>query len=228
MTQRISLFGHTALRVIVLALLLWISAVPMTQADPSDDFSFTLAQAGSSEAYEFVSAAKISAVFRDRLDRFPRSQAPKLARHLLGLCATYRFDPAFVLALIKVESRFRIHALSPVGAVGLMQIMPATARRVVEAMQLELPLGKGSRRLTSVQLADPYINLTIGVAYLAWLRNHYRGQPPYYLVAAYNAGPTKIDALLLKGPTHFRAVQTKRYFEAVRRGIPEFKSYAPS
>lgn len=228
MTRRIQIFGQLALRVAVLALLVFcvcVAAIPMTQANPADDLNLSLAREGTTNVYDLTSEGSVAAIFRDRLDLFPRSQAPKLARHLLGLCAAYRFDPAFILSLIQVESRFRLRALSPVGAVGLMQIMPATARRVVEVMQLELPIQ--GMKLRAAQLADPFVNLTIGVAYLAWLRNHYRGLSPYYLVAAYNIGPTRMDALRAQ-PGGFRPVLTKRYFEAVRRGIPEFRARSAS
>lgn len=227
MTRRINRLGRTGIRILVFALVLCGAAVRLTQADPSDDFSFTLVHSAAWDAYDLEPEAKVTEVFRDRLDLFPRSQAPKLARHLVALCDAYRFDPAFILSLISVESRFHIRARSSVGAVGLMQIMPATARRVVEKMGLELGIPHQSRKLRVNELADPFVNLTIGVAYLAWLRDHYHGLPPYYLVAAYNVGPTRMDELLSKGPHSFRPVQTKKYFEAVRRGIPEFRFYTP-
>jgi soluble lytic murein transglycosylase len=137
------------------------------------------------------------------------------------LCQKYRFDPAFILSLIQVESRFKTTARSGVGAVGLMQIMPATAAVVIREM--DLPNAEDSGMLSRRTLSDPFVNLTVGITYLAWLRDHYQGMPPYYLVAAYNAGPAKIDDLLSKGA--FKPVQTKRYFEAIRRGVPEFRFY---
>jgi hypothetical protein len=213
-----TLFHRTA----TFALLLCAAAVSsFIQADPTDDFSFTLAHGTAVDTYWLMSEDKVAEIFRDHLDLFPKSQAPKLAHHLMMLCQKYRFDPAFVLSLIQVESRFKLKAHSPVGAVGLMQIMPATAAVVVREM--DLPDADQNGMLTQRQLMDPFVNLTVGVTYLAWLRDHYQGMPPYYLVAAYNAGPAKIDDLLSKGA--FRPVQTKRYFEDIRRGVPEFRFY---
>ena len=212
--------GKVTLATLMVGGLFCVSAVRLIQADPSDDFSFTLAHTPEDEAYSLMPETQVTAILRDHLDLFPRSQAPRLARHLLHLCRYYRFDPAFVLALIEVESRFRTKVISPAGAVGLMQIMPSTARRVVKEMGVKLAPRKLRRQSF---LLDPYINTTVGVAYLAWLRDHYRGMPPYYLVAAYNAGPAKIDELLARGA--FRPVLTKKYYEAIRRGIPEFRFY---
>jgi soluble lytic murein transglycosylase-like protein len=209
-------------RTATFALLLCAAAVStFIQADPTDDFSFTLAHGTAVDTYWLMSEQRVASIFADHLDLFPKSQAPKLARHLMMLCQKYRFDPAFVLSLIQVESRFKLRAHSGVGAVGLMQIMPATAAVVVREMGL--PDAEETGILSRRKLEDPFVNLTVGVTYLAWLRDHYQGMPPYYLVAAYNAGPAKIDELISKGA--FKPVQTKRYFEAIRRGVPEFRFY---
>jgi soluble lytic murein transglycosylase-like protein len=102
------------------------------------------------------------------------------------------------------------------GAVGLMQIIPATG--VVVARNLGLKL-----KVTERVLQDPFVNLTLGVAYLAWLRDHYHGLSPYYLEAAYNVGPAKLDEL--RSRKSFKPVNTKKYYEAIRRGVPGFRFY---
>lgn len=204
-----------------------MSTAGLIQADPSDDFSLTL-HGTQSNSFKTLSERRVSEILEDRLDSFPRSEAPHLARHLLSLCREYRFDPSFVLALIEVESRFQIRALSPAGAVGLMQLMPGTALKVfhtesrfktAQGLKKYAPLrGKISRRLE-----DPYFNIEIGIAYLASLRDRYRDHSPYYLVAAYNVGPAKMDDLLSRKA--FKPVNTRRYYNAIRRAIPEFRSY---
>jgi len=84
-------------------------------------------------------------------------------------------DPRLVLALVRVESGFNPRAISPRGALGLMQIMPATARR----LRLEHPF-------------DPEENVRAGVRELGRLIERYVGDLPRAL-AAYNAGEGAVD-----------------------------------
>ena len=79
-------------------------------------------------------------------------------------------SPAFVLALISIESAGSTSAESHAGAQGLMQLMPATAARFGVTDRL-----------------DPVDNIKGGVAYLSWLMNHFDGDPVLVL-AGYNAG----------------------------------------
>ncbi|HCM40043.1 MAG: hypothetical protein A2Z97_09010 [Bdellovibrionales bacterium GWB1_52_6] len=195
---------------------IFCSTASMIQADPTDDFSFTLAHPPETEVYNIMPEREVAAILRDRLDLFPQSQVSKLARHLVYLCRQYRFDPVFVLSLIEVESRFRIKAVSPVGALGLMQIMPATAAIVAREWGM---------KLSDRALLDPFLNISIGMAYLAWLRDRYRHVSPYYLVAAYNAGPGKIDSILYR--RDFKPVLTKKYFEDIRKRVPHMRFYQP-
>ncbi|NNG05529.1 MAG: lytic transglycosylase domain-containing protein, partial [Inquilinus sp.] len=81
----------------------------------------------------------------------------------------------------------RVDAISRSGARGLMQLMPATARR----MSRQLGVPHSIRRLT----ADPDHNIRLGSAYLARMLDRFDGS--YILaVAAYNAGPTNVDKWL--------------------------------
>jgi soluble lytic murein transglycosylase-like protein len=86
----------------------------------------------------------------------------------------YRIDSALVKAIIKAESNFNHRAVSPVGARGLMQLMPATA--------------------ASLQVKDlfhPETNIDGGVRYLRYLMNMFNGNLPLVL-AAYNAGENAV------------------------------------
>lgn len=96
-------------------------------------------------------------------------------------------EPALTLAVIRQESGFDEAARSRVGALGLMQLMPATARNV--ARGLKLPYGRG--RLT----VDPDYNMRLGSRYLKAQIDRFGGE--YVLaLAAYNAGPHRVTRWL--------------------------------
>lgn len=84
-------------------------------------------------------------------------------------------DGLLLAALVEVESRFLPDVISPVGAVGLTQVMPSTARW----------MGAGD------DLTDPDLNLDVGAAYLARMLERFEGDIPLAL-AAYNAGPAAV------------------------------------
>ena len=86
----------------------------------------------------------------------------------------YRLDPDFVNSVIKAESNFKVHAVSPKGAQGLMQLMPATAAQLGVANAF-----------------DPKANVDAGTAYLSYLLDLYHDDPIKAL-AAYNAGAHRV------------------------------------
>ena len=87
-------------------------------------------------------------------------------------------------AIARQESAFRIDAVSPVGALGLLQVMPRTARAV--AKRLDLSYAKGAL------VRDPALNATIGAAYFQEQLDRWKGS--YVLtLAAYNAGPKRVE-----------------------------------
>ncbi len=92
-------------------------------------------------------------------------------------------DPALILSIIRQESEFDTSAKSRVGAQGLMQLMPYTAKTV--SKQAKLTYSKS--KLTT----DPEYNINLGSHYIAGLINNYKGSYPY-ATAAYNAGPKRV------------------------------------
>lgn len=91
-------------------------------------------------------------------------------------------DASLALSIARRESEFNVGIGSPVGALGLMQVMPATAEEV--AGNLGLPYSKA--RLTG----DWEYNATLGAAYLAYLAEQF-GPTPVMIAAGYNAGPSR-------------------------------------
>jgi soluble lytic murein transglycosylase len=89
-------------------------------------------------------------------------------------------DPAYVYGLIRQESRFIMDARSHVGASGLMQVMPATARWTARKI--------GMTGFTIEQLNDRDTNIAIGTGYLKLVLDDFAGSMPM-AAAAYNAGP---------------------------------------
>lgn len=118
----------------------------------------------------------------------------------------HRLDPLLVAAVVRVESRFSPRAVSPRGAVGLMQVLPTTAAHYGRA-----------------DLHDPHENLDAGCRYLASLLDLYDGDLSLAL-AAYNAGPAVVARY--GGIPPFR--ETRRYvarvmgrYEESRRRVEE-------
>jgi soluble lytic murein transglycosylase len=89
-------------------------------------------------------------------------------------------DPAYVYGLMRQESRFVMDARSNVGAAGLMQVMPATARWTARKL--------GMTGFTVDQLHDRETNIAIGTGYLKLVLDDFGGSMPM-AAAAYNAGP---------------------------------------
>ena len=98
-------------------------------------------------------------------------------------CKKYDIDPFLVLAVIKVESEFKRKAVSNKGAVGLMQLMPSTAKYVAKKYKIPFKY-KGPK-----SLYEPVINIKLGIAYLDYLENRYGNME--YALWSYNHGPKR-------------------------------------
>ncbi|MFQ5696330.1 MAG: transglycosylase SLT domain-containing protein, partial [Terriglobia bacterium] len=92
-----------------------------------------------------------------------------------------QLDPHLVAALIRQESRFEAQAVSPAGALGLMQLMPHTARSLARR-----------RLLPRQRILDPKLNIRLGTRFLAQLLRRFDGSLEK-AVAGYNAGGTRVE-----------------------------------
>ncbi len=122
-----------------------------------------------------------SALLRPRMSvRTPTGRphgAPAKYAGLVESAATaHRLDPALVAAVIRVESAWRPRAVSPKGARGLMQLMPATARR-----------------LGVTRSFDPAQNVRGGARYLSLLAERFGEHEAEKVLAAYNAGEGAVE-----------------------------------
>jgi soluble lytic murein transglycosylase-like protein len=135
------------------------------------------------------------------IDASARYQA---VSHLIREAASaHGLDVALLKAVVATESGFDPNAVSPKGAVGLMQLMPATAERFGVRAQADQTL---QQRLT-----DPRTNLQAGARYLALLLRQFGGQLDLAL-AAYNAGE---GAVLRAGRQVPNYPETQHYVRSV-------------
>lgn len=117
---------------------------------------------------------------------FPNAYRADVAKH----AAKNALEPDLVWALSRQESSFRKAVESPVGAIGLMQLMPNTAQGL--ATSIGLPTSGISERLK-----EPDLNLQLGTLYLSNLGKRYQGKWPR-AIAAYNAGEYVVDTWMLR------------------------------
>jgi len=122
----------------------------------------------------FIATSKeldpVTSAFANRYRPYPSADRKKFHLHVVEAARAYQLDPALIHAVISAESGYNPLARSPKGATGLMQLMPATARRY----GVDNPL-------------DPKQNIYGGAAYLRDLLTLF-GNDLKLAIAAYNAG----------------------------------------
>jgi soluble lytic murein transglycosylase-like protein len=134
-----------------------------------------------------------------------KNPAPSSFRPLIRDAALARsLSPELVEAIARVESDFNPYEVSEKGALGLLQVMPETGARFGIARE---------------RLFDPKDNIAAGTAYLAWLRDHYRGDLDLIL-AAYNAGEGAVDHHGGIPPFH----ETQQYVKRVRSALRQLEA----
>jgi soluble lytic murein transglycosylase len=134
----------------------------------------------------------------------------------------YDLDPYLILAVIRVESNFDPSQMSNRGAVGLMQIMPDTAKWIVEH--------KNESKTKLDQLNSPIINIDLGSWFLYALNKEFKGNWISTL-AAYNAGPGNVNKWINDGwDPSFDTIQeipfgeTRHYVQRVLYYLKKYKS----
>jgi soluble lytic murein transglycosylase-like protein len=163
-------------------------AAPVPGERPADpiDVSF---QGARISAIEAAFAARTTALSTEEIRDTARAIDTAAARH--GV------EPELILAVIHIESGYFNFARSHVGALGLMQLMPATGRMLARE--------SGVAWSGPEDLFDPALNVALGTRYLAELRDRYGDWD--HALAAYNWGPGAIDRRLARGdglPSRYR------------------------
>ena len=147
---------------------------------------------------------------------YPTGYMPQIRRH-----AASHVAPFLVAGIIREESLYNPKALSPVGAMGLMQLMPETANRIARRLGL-VPVDRED-------LLQGEVNVRLGVAYVGQLLRDYQGNL-IRAIAAYNAGPAAVKRWIAKfgsrDPDEFVELisyrETRRY---VKRVLTSYRIY---
>lgn len=121
----------------------------------------------------------------------------------------FSLDPLLILAVIISESSFKKHQVSDMGAEGLMQLIPSTAKHVATKWGIEWPQKGG--------LANPGLNIRVGTAYLFELILKYKDIKK--AITAYNIGEGVTEEY-----TYFGATPPARYYEKVKKIYQELRS----
>ncbi|MDD3243057.1 MAG: lytic transglycosylase domain-containing protein [Eubacteriales bacterium] len=129
----------------------------------------------------------------------------------------YGLDPLWVVAIIRTESSFRPAAVSPAGARGLMQLMPATAQWMAEKHALEY---------SEEMLLQPAYNVQLGCAYYAYLKERFPENEA--ALAAWNAGEGNVRRWQQAGKQMTRAEdipygETRRFVKKVKDAYEKYR-----
>ena len=130
----------------------------------------------------------------------------------------YDLDPSLIYGVIRQESAFMEDARSPVGALGLMQLMPQTGKQTARSLKI--------RYLGSQALLHSDQNIRLGSAYLNKLMKRYNGSP-VLAAAAYNAGPHRVSRWLPTGKSMDASLWMERIpFKETRHYVRRVLAYA--
>jgi len=181
----------------------------------------TASQLGSDPISSLPSSPSSPSELSPKLTKFFESSPTlKAVRpHMQAAAHKHRLDVELLQALIAAESGFNVTAISPKGALGLMQLMPDTAARYGVKNDV-LGVGRTSQQQ---KLFDPYINIHAGSHYLRDLLTLFKGQLDLAL-AAYNAGEGAVQKAGNKIPNY---PETQNYVRTVTQMYAALKPPPP-
>lgn len=134
-----------------------------------------------------------------------KSKTTEIHNVILSESAKYNFDPFFLMAVIQNESSFNPMAKGTSGEIGLMQILPTTAKWLAKKFKMKWN--------NKYDLENPVFNIKLGAIYLNKLRSKFNNHGQLYL-AAYNMGPRNVRKALKRRvmPRDYAFAVMKRYF----------------
>lgn len=138
-------------------------------------------------------------------------------------CGRHGVDPLLACAVISCESGWDDTAVSHAGAVGLMQVMPDTARSVAALGIVD------EDEYDPADLADPVVNIEYGCAYLGYLQDHLSSEEE--VIAAYNAGIGAVQSWIADGgsiPEDVEYAETRAYLERVTSAYEAYRRNYPN
>ena len=203
--------ASNSLEVVVAAAMAWLAVatvlLAMPVARPVERVRHVAAHR-SDAGVAWAGADRVYAELELRARALGRDERVRLARVILEEASRAELAPLLVLAVIRVESGFNPRAVSPVGAIGLMQLMPPTFRE------------QASRaRIGGSDPFDPLVNVRAGVRYLSRLVGDF--EDVELALMAYNAGPNRIRRYLEAGGV------PARFLGYARDVLREVERHAP-
>ena len=128
---------------------------------------------------------------REYIENYIRSEnadldASALTNTLLNISQKYKYDPVFLLAVIRTESHFNPNTIGTSGEIGLMQIKPSTAQWICQKAGVPW---KGAQALK-----NPEYNVQVGALYFKYLKKSLKSKSAHY-INAYNMGINNLQRL---------------------------------
>ncbi len=150
----------------------------------------------------------LTVLIAERTSLWTNDELSDLSHYILTKSDEYRMSPLFILSLIQVESGFHPTIVSHKGAVGMLQLLPATAQEVATSSGLAWT---GPR-----DLEDPKTNIDLGLRYMTSLKKQFGNTE--HTLTAYNMGPHALRTRLANGREFSR-----EYFDRVMDAFSDYQ-----
>lgn len=148
-----------------------------------------IGDSGQAQALKGHQLSKVRSALDLQEARISDEALARLTRSIADESEKHSLDPMLVMAIIEVESRFDQKAVSPQGALGLMQVQPIVVAALVEEGKIS-PADKNRK----LNLKDPVVNVKVGASYLAHMKDLFGDLK--IALTAYNAGPTWVSKMI--------------------------------